>query len=223
MRYASFVLLALCLLATAAAPQRTGAVARAPDLPLFSDARLSNALGHFDARPGAWVEYAVLPKKGPQTRLRIGVLAPALPDGRYWLEIQSQQPGALPVAMKMLLHGEPGLRENLEKIYLLVEGLAPMELPLDELPAEEKPPEGPAPKVAPRGPQELKLAIGTFRCEELRVKDARVFRSGQVPLWGLVREVDSAQRIELVGYGSTGAASVFPAEFDQGSGKESVK
>ena len=55
------------------------------------------------------------------------------------------------------------------------------------------------------------------------MKDARVFRSDQVPLWGLVRAVDSAQRIELVGYGATGAATVFPAEFDQGSGKESVK
>ena len=136
MRYASFVLLALLLLATAAAPQRPE-----PALPLFSDARLSNALGHFDARPGAWVEYAVLPKKGPQTRLRIGVLAPALPDGRYWLEIQSQQPGALPVAMKLLLHGEPGPRENLEKLYVFVEGLAPMELPLDEAQAQATQPQ----------------------------------------------------------------------------------
>ena len=213
MRYASCVLLALLLVATAAAPE----------LPLFSDARLSKALGHFDPHPGAWVEYAVLPTKGPQTRLRISVLPPLLPDGRYWLEIQSQQPKALPVAMKLLLHGDPGQRENLEKLYVFVEGLAPMEFPLDQAAAQEPPPAGPSPKVVRKGMQDLQLAIGSFRCEELRVKGARVFRSGQVPLWGLVREVDRRQRIELVGYGATGAATVFPAQFDQGSGKESVK
>lgn len=213
MRYASLVLLAL-LLAAAAAP---------PQIPLFADARLAEALGRFVPAPGAWAEYAVLPKKGPQTRLRIGVLAPALPDGRYWLEVQSQQPGALPVAMKMLLRGAPGRLENLERVYLFIEGLAPMELPLEEARAQAKPPEPPLPKLEHKSAQQLTLASGTFRCEVFQVKDARVFRSDQVPLWGLVRATDSAQRIELVGYGATGAATVFPPQFDQGSGSESVK
>lgn len=222
MRYAAAVLPAFFLLASAAVPP-PAAARRAPSVPLFSDARLSEALGHFDPRPGAWAEYAVLPKTGPQMRMRLSVLAPALPDGRYWLEVQSQQPGALPVAMKMLLHGEPGRLDNLERLYLFVEGLAPLELPVDDARAAAKPPSAPLPKVERRGRQELKLAAGTFRCDVFQVQGARVFRSGKVPLWGLVRAVDDQQRIELVGYGATGAATVFPPEFDQGSGKESVK
>ena len=192
-------------------------------MPLFSDPRLSAALGPFDPRPGAWVEYAVLPKKGPQMRLRLGVLTPALPDGRYWLEVQSQQPKALPVAMKMLLHGAPGRLENLERLHVFIEGLAPIELPVDGAREAAKSPETPLPKVERKGTQELKLAAGTFSCEVFQVQEARVFRSGKVPLWGLVRAVDNEQRIELVGYGTTGAATVFPAGFDQGSGSESVK
>jgi len=213
-RYAWAVLLALLL--AAAAPQ-------APAVPLFSDARLSEALGRFDAHPGAWVEYAVLPKKGPQARLRISVLSAPGPDGRYWLEVQSQQPKALPVAVKMLFHGAPGHLENLERLYVFIEGLAPMELPLDDARAEMKPKDGPPPKVAHRGTEDLKLQIGSFRCDVLQVKDARVFRSERVPLWGLVRETDKEQRIELVGFGQAGAESVFPREFDQGSGSESTK
>jgi hypothetical protein len=211
----------LALLLAAAAPQ-------VPGVPLFSDPRLAEALGRFDAHPGAWVEYAVLPRKGPQARLRIAVLSAPGPDGRYWLEVQSQQPKALPVAMKMLFHGAPGRIENLERLYVFIEGLAPTELPLEDAraevkPAEAKPKEGPPPKVAHRGTEELKLQVGAFRCEVLQVAGARIFRSERVPLWGLVREVDKDQRIELVGFGQAGAETVFPPEFDQGKGSESTK
>lgn len=192
-----------------------------PSLPLFADPRLAEALGSFDAHPGAWAEYAVLPKKGPQARLKIAVLGPALPDGRYWLEAQSQQQGGPPVAMKMLLHGPPGRLRNLERLYVFVEGLAPMEFPVEDVAPET--PSGALPDVRHLGTRKLNLKAGAFVCDELEVSGTRVFRSAQVPLWGLVRAVDEEQRIELTAFSQTGAESVFPREFDQGKGSESTK
>jgi hypothetical protein len=211
------MLLALLLAAGAAAE---------PPLSVFSDPRLAGALGRFDPHPGAWAEYAVLPKSGPQTRLKISVLAPPLPDGRYWLEMASQSQGLPPVATRLLLHGPPPAMDNVDRLQVYVGGTAPMEVPLEEVRAamkkRENPP-GPAPKVQQKGAEEQTVAAGTFRCDVLQVRDARICRTDKVPLWGLVTERDPKQRIELIGYSDSGAETVFPPGFDQKNGSESTK
>ena len=202
------------------------AAAGGPQVPVFSDPRLAEALGRFDPRPGAWVEYAVLPKGGPQIRLRLSVLGPALPDGRYWLEVATQAQGTPPVAMKMLLHGAPGRAENIERLYLYLGGQAPLQLPVADAHAAAAPPKSAPPKVERKGTQELKLGAGAFRCEVLQVQDTRIFRSDKVPLWGLVRAQDPRQRVELIGYADSGAETVFPPGFDnadQGNGRDRTK
>ena len=202
-------------------------IATAPQVPLFSDPRLSEALGGFQQREGAWVEYAVLPRRGPQTRLKASLLAARAPRGRYWLEIVSEQQGSLPVAVKMLLHGPPGTMENVERIYLYVAGQAPVELPLDEARADAgEPPRRPLPQVRHEGIEPLARAAGKFRCDVLQIEGSRLYRSGRVPLWGMVRAVTPEERIELIGFGESGAASVFPEAFGegiQGKGSESAK
>jgi hypothetical protein len=210
------MLLALLLAASAQKP---------PDLPLFADPRLSAVLGDFEPRAGAWVEYAIVPRKGPQARLRLSVLAPLLPEGRYWLESASQSQGAPPVAIRMLLHGPPGSIENMERLYVYVAGQAPMEFPLDaDARAAPRPlPRRPAPRVRRRGEQEVRVAAGSFRAELIEVGPARVWRSDGVPLWGLVRATEPGRRVELIAFGRSGARTVFPAEFDQGKGSESKK
>jgi hypothetical protein len=197
------------------------AAATASSIPVFSDPRLAEALGRFDARPGAWVEYAVLPKGGPQLRLRISVLGPALPDGRYWLEAVTQAQGTPPLAMKMLLHGAPLRADNIERLYLYAGGLAPLALPVADAHAAAPSPGSPPPKVERKGTQELKLGAGAFRCEVLQVKDTRIFRSDKVPLWGLVRAQDPEQRVELLGFAESGAETVFPPGY--GNGNDSTK
>ncbi len=197
------------------------AAQKPPELPLFSDPRLTDALGPFEPRPGAWVEYAVLPKKkGPQSRLKLSVLD-ALPNGRYWLEAQAQQQGTPAVAVKMLLHGPPGRVGSLDRLYVYIEGLAPMEFPLDDV--KDPAPSRDVPKIGRLPAQELKLHVGDFLCDVFSVQDARIWRSAKVPLWGLVRAIDREQRVELVGYAESGAQSVFPKEFDQGNGSDSTK
>jgi hypothetical protein len=198
----------------------------AAQLSIFADPRLAEALGRFDAHPGAWVEYAVLPKRGPQVRLRAAVLAPALPDGRYWLEIATQVQEGPPLAMKMLLRGAPGRVENAERAFFYMGGQAPLELPLDDAREAGRPAaRGALPKIERKGREEIHLTAGTFRCEVLQVKAMRIHRSDQVPLWGLVRARDPERRVELIGFARSGAETVFPPGFDdpQGKGSESVK
>ena len=200
-----------------------------PQVPLLSDPALADALGKFETRPGAWVEYAVLPKQGPQTRLKISVLAPALPDGRYWLETAVQREDGPPMALKMLLHGAPGKIENMERLYMYMGGQAPLEVPLDQVRARDIPTTG-IPEIEHKGTENLELAAGTFRCEVLQFVRTRIFRSAKVPLWGLVRALAPGLRVELIGFANKGAETVFPAGFDdadakaaQGNGSERVK
>ena len=53
----------------------------------------------------------------------------------------------------------------------------------------------------------------------------RVWRSSQVPLWGLVKAQSPRQTVELIASGKTGAESIFPPGWtdDQGKGSESTK
>ncbi|HEY6909849.1 MAG TPA: hypothetical protein VI356_10795 [Myxococcales bacterium] len=209
------MLLALLLAASAQKP---------PEVPLFADPRLAEALGEFQPHAGAWVEYAIIPRKGPQTRLRLSVLSPLLSQGRYWLESASQSQDGPPVATRMLLHGPPGRIENMERLYVYVGGQAPMEFPLDDDAHAAPPlPRRPLPRVRRRGMQEVRVAAGSFRAELIEVGPARVWHSDGVPLWGLVRALEPGRRVELIAFGQSGARTVFPPEFDQGKGNESRK
>lgn len=241
LRYAFRVICALILTAAAAAPGN-GRPARlvVPDsvrarraaqppaaLPLFSDARLLAALGPFDAQPGTWVEYAVLPKRGAASRIRVSVLSPLLPGGRYWLEAVTQSQDGPPVAVRLRVRGSPARADDVDRVLLFVGGQAPLELPLDDARAETPPqpqPAAPAPTVRSAGRQRLTVPAGNFDAEVLLVERARIFRAAAVPLFGLLRAEEPGRVVTLVGYGRTGAATVFPGEFeDQGNGKESVK
>jgi hypothetical protein len=55
---------------------------------------------------------------------------------------------------------------------------------------------------------------GPFHAEALRVGDTRIFRSGRVPLWGLVRAVSQAGQVELLRFGDGGLETVFPPGWD---------
>jgi hypothetical protein len=219
------MMLALLLAAATARAPGAPSAQKPPEVPLFADPRLAEALGAFEPRPGAWVEYAIVPRKGPKARLRLSVLSPLLSQGRYWLESASQSEGGPQVATRMLLHGSPGSAESLERLYVYVGGQAPMEFPLDAEARRLPPalPRRPLPRVRREGAQDVRVPAGRFRAELIQVGPARVWRSDGVPLLGLVRSVEPDRRIELIAFGRSGARTVFPPEFDQGNGSESRK
>lgn len=201
------------------------------DLPLpssvFDDPRLAAALGPLHPQPGAWVEYAIHSKNAGGLRARLSILS-ALPDGRYWLEINTLSEDVPPASVKLLLRGTTLAVKDVERAFIWLTGQAPLELPVDQLPAQkEKEPTAPEAKVHKGPPATVQVPAGTFaKAETLRVGDTRFWRAAEVPLWGLVKSQSPRQTLELTASGKTGAHTVFPAgwgEEPQGNGKESTK
>jgi len=211
------VLLALVLaLAAQSAPPHW------PVSPLFADPGLREALGSIDPKPGAWAEYLVrAPGKG-DLRVRATVLA-AVDDGRYWLELATAGESGLASAAKLLIHGNAFSLGDVERLYVMIAGQQPVEVPLDEVrPAGAKPP-AEAQRVERLRPERVHVAAGEFNADVFRVSGTRIWRAAGVPLWGLVKARSARQSMELVASGTTGGHSLFPPGWDQGKGRESRK
>jgi len=195
---------------------------------IFDDPQLAEALGPLKPQTGAWVEYAIHNKKQGGVRARFSILPPALPDGRYWLEINAISEDVPPSSVKLLVHGSPLVQKDIERAFVMVAGQAPIELPVDQMPAAAKPAAAKGSVKLHRGPaQAVTVPAGTFAgAETLRAGDTRIWRSGRVPLWGLVKAQSSEHLLELTASGATGAHSMFPAGWGdpvQGKGSESTK
>src|SRR4051812_46603384 len=87
---------------------------------IFDDPRVAAALGSINAEVGSWVEYGVFTKGAGALRARFSILPPALPDGRYWLEINTLSEDVPPSSAKMLVHGSLFERKNVEKLFIYV-------------------------------------------------------------------------------------------------------
>ena len=199
-------------------------------LPLFANPSLAAALGPLVPQLGAWAEYLVQTRGQDDVRVRAAVLGPPLDQGRYWLELTTVSESRTAASARLLVHGSVFRPRDVERIFLMLAGQQPMEIPLDDLPgggegSDKEPP--PAPKLERLGKSQVKVRAGLFQAEALRVGDTRVWRSPAVPLWGLVRAQSPRQTLELLSSGLAGGHTLFPAGWgdasDQGNGKESVK
>jgi hypothetical protein len=193
-----------------------------PVSPLFADPGLREALGSIDPKPGAWAEYLVrAPGKG-DLRVRATVLA-AVDDGRYWLELATAGESGLASAAKLLIHGNAFSLGDVERLYVMVAGQQPIEVPVDEVrPADARPPAS-GQKVERLRPERVHVAAGEFNADVFRASGTRIWRAAGVPLWGLVKARSARQSMELVASGTTGGHSLFPPGWDQGKGSESRK
>jgi hypothetical protein len=157
-------------------------------------------------------------------RVRATVL-PAAAQGRYWLELLatgSEGALAVPSAAKLLMRGKALSLEDIERVYVMIAGHQPIEIPIDQIHFAAT---GPAVKArATRlGTERVRVAAGSFEAEVRRVSGMRMWRAARVPVWGLVKARAARQSVELLAFGADGGQSVFPAGWDQGSGSESRK
>lgn len=192
--------------------------------PLFSNPALLEALGEMQNTPGAWAEYVLSNRKNtPVIRVRLSLLNEAAPQGKYWLELDTVASGTIPEAMKLLLHGPPSKPSNIDKLVLYMMGQAPLEIPVSQMQDQLKDAPAKAPPPVRHGKSaRVKVRAGELSAETLTVGDTKLWRSSEVPLWGLVKATSPRESIELMGFGKSGARSVFP-ELDQGNGSESTK
>jgi hypothetical protein len=195
-------------------------------LPLFANPKLAAALGTLKPEAGAWAEYLVRTRGEKGMRLRATIVPPLLEGGRYWLELATLNEDGVAGAAKLLVHGNALGPRDFERVFVMLAGQQPIDVPLDQLDVPEK--DAPAPpKVEKLGKSKAQVRAGAFEAELLRAGDTRVWRSDSVPLWGLVKAKSPGQSVELIGSGRTGGHTVFPAgwgdERDQGKGSESTK
>jgi hypothetical protein len=236
------MLLALAIAAGAAAPPKPPAnviipkelkerrekeLSAAPEgLPLFANPLLAAALGPFDAHRGAWVEYLVRNKGQPDTRVRASILDQPAGDGRYWLELDTASQEGMAAAAKLLVHGNPLTPRDVERMFVMMAGQQPLEVPLDQADVSDEKPPAP-PKVTHEKPEQITVRAGTYKADVLRAGDTRIWHTGKVPLWGLVKVRSPRQSLELIGAAQSGAHTIFPPgwgdEKDQGMGKEMTK
>jgi hypothetical protein len=187
--------------------------------PLFADPRLAEAMGRIDPRPGAWAEYLVRAPGHDDLRVRATVLADAA-DGRHWLELITASAGGIVSASRLLVRADALLPQGIERMYLMLAGQQPIEVPLDRLKLPEAPQARARPSVARVGTERVRVPAGTFTAEAMRIAGARVWRTASVPLWGLVKAWSSRQSLELVAFSMSGGHSVFPPGWDQGKGSD---
>jgi hypothetical protein len=230
MRYAPRMWLALFLAAAATDTPpaqrdpmaRRDAGAREAPLPVFAVAssELIATLGPLKREVGAWAEYLVRARGEEDVRVRLSLVPPALDRGRVWLEVTTLGAYSLPFAARLLMT-EGG---DLERAMVSALGQAPIELSVDEH-REPRPRPQSRVRAARSGAADVTVPAGTFQADELRVtangETTRVWRSAQVPLWGLVLVRGPRQTVELLAYGRQGARTVFPEA--QGNGRESAK
>ena len=209
------------LLALVLAAATQAAPAQLPQSPLFADPDLAAALGSIEPRPGAWAEYLVRAKGRGDLRVRATALD-AGESGRYWLELATAGENGMASAARLLLRGKSSSPKDIERMYVMIAGQPPIEVPLDQLQLPDARPQGEA-RVKRLGSRRVRVAAGEFAAELLLVSDTRVWRAAKVPLWGLVKARSARQSVELVGFGESGGHSLFPPGWGQGNGSDSRK
>ncbi len=106
-------------------------LAAAPS-PLFADPDLAEAMGRIDPRPGAWVEYLVRAPGRDDLRVRATVL-PAATGGRHWIELITASADGIVSASRLLLRADSLFPRNVERMYLMLAGQQPIEVPMDRI------------------------------------------------------------------------------------------
>jgi hypothetical protein len=197
-------------------------------LPLFAldSPDLVAALGTLRVETGAWAEYLLRSPDGT-ARMRFSLLPPEVEGDRHWLEVAAFGDVGLPFAMRVLLKSGPVVPANVERAILYVMGQAPLEIPLqdlqDRLPRDV--PKSSGARTFRGRKRTIATGAGRFEASEVRVtargQTTRVWRSADVPLWGLVRAEGPRETIELVSFSHEGARSAIP-EPGQGKGSEST-
>jgi hypothetical protein len=199
----------LAVLLAAASAQASGRMGRDP-------ANVIGALGPFRPQPGAWVEYLVQSRGEQDVRVRLAIVSPPPDRARAWVEVATIGARSIPFAARLLLNTATG---ELERASVYALGQAPFDLPVGgDDPARVPPPTA---RVVPGRAKTVTVPAGTFSATELRVSAGvevtRVWRTDEVPLWGIVRARQRARTIELLRFGRTGARSVFPGLHGMGS------
>ncbi len=193
--------------------RREKTVAQPPPQKLinFASPDVLAALGAFRPEIGAWAEYVVSQNKRLLSRVLVSVLPPPMPDGSFWLEIDSAGEGEAPTALRLLVHGNPGELSAIDRAIVYVAGQTAFELPMQALEKEHaRPrPERSGADLKAQHHVAIRVKAGNYDTDRIQLSKGKetnlVWRSDAVPLFGLVKSEVGGRVTELSACGHTGA------------------
>jgi hypothetical protein len=189
------------------------------------------ALGPWEPVPGHWVEYYVEQGGELPARVRLSVLAER-PGGRFWVEVAGASPVGMPMASRMLVHGNPVRAADIERLQVYIAGQAVLELPLEEAGQVLDPsaPKAAGVRVEKLPAVEVTVQAGRYQATRLRVsrgqgalaESTTLYRAQEVPIFHLVKSESAGNKakgkqaqgplvVQLFASGKSGAHSMFPA------------
>ena len=150
---------------------------------LLADPELAAALGRIKPASGAWVEYLIRSPGEGDARVRVSAFAGGS-EGGYWLELATASGSGIAGAVRLLVHGDDVWGGGIERMYVMLAGQQPLEIPLERL-ASALPAPRPALRVHRIGSARVRVTAGTFAAEVSRVADTTVWRGDRVAALGI--------------------------------------
>ena len=202
--------------------------------------RMPRLFGSFTPKAGVWSEYSIQEKStGKSSTMRMAVVG--LEDDAYWYEVKMVDGGETNI-IKMLLRGDPGSTESIQRLIIKSGNAQAMEMPAEFLSMGRRMAgqmfESRSGAASPDSELQVKditrhevtVPAGTFKTVQRRIVDAEGkivatydFNSEVLPI-GVVRSDSGEVTMELLGYGTDARSLITeePMKFQPPPGMMSV-
>lgn len=162
-------------------------------------------------RPGAWVQYSVVPSKGLPFLLRLAALERERAGS--WVEVGITDAMRRTLTLKLLLEGSLATPKRVLRAIVQPHGQQPFYLP-DALAAQQLPPfrDGAGPGAKRAGRVRVTVPAGSFTAEHFRSREkgklVEAWFSAQVAGWPMVKLRTPDLLFELVAHGEKGTSQI---------------
>ncbi len=153
--------------------------------------------------------------EGP-TKMKIGIVGKE--GDAHWYETVMEAKRERRVITKMLVSGDPGDQEDIERIIFKSENQPAMEMPVQMMEQTPKAQE-PKGKIIDKGSETIKVPAGTFSTRHMQYQNGEIVDSWaykDISPYGMIKSVLKNLQMVLIGYG-TGAKTLItqtPQEFE---------
>jgi hypothetical protein len=162
-------------------------------------------------RPGAWVQYSVVPSKGLPMLLRLAALERE--GSASWVEVGITDAMRRTLTLRLLLEGSLASPKRVLRAVVQPHGQQPFYLP-DGLAAQQLPPfrAGAGPGAQRAGRVRVTVPAGSFTAEHVRSREkgklVEAWFSAQVAGWPMVKLKTPDLLLELVAHGEKATSQI---------------
>jgi hypothetical protein len=161
--------------------------------------------------PGAWVQYSVVPRRGPPFLLRLAALERE--GAGQWVEIGITDAVRRTLLVKVLVEGTLAAPKRIRRAIVQPQGLQAFYLP-DKLALKQLPPfrEGPGPMAQKVARVRVTVPGGSFAADHYRAREkgrtVEAWFSSEVVGWPMVKMSTPDVLFELTAHGQKGSSQI---------------